>query len=545
MRQLLPISMPQWYRGFDPIQVPFEEAQPGQLPDILGMVANNAARAPNLGQGTGSGGGQGGGTGTGTGAGSNTGTGGGTGGWVPGSGTVPRDFGSGQIDWGTIAGVLGIPSVGWDTQDPTSDFPVRPGAAPAPYEIAGGTFGIEGDPEDWDQAKWEEWRLRNEEWRKWWEENRDTSQPGGGTGGSAPDPTGGGGGSTGQQPTDYAQWPGIGGIDIPPTRIPPSVGFEPDRDAIRGGIGAIGDLIEGGGFGGGIPQLMPGDLPLPGGQTPVGAGGGQLGGWLARFNALGDIANYKEDPRGAFVGATTLVNPLVGALAGGYLALTDVLNNKNSSGRQDARDYYNEVGAAYFDQLLPSFWTEGLGRNPDWIYGNRQGTGQSDAEWLQGFQSWLGSDEGVGGRAETPFQNFGKMSPQEAGPAIAEALWRYMQINPIESGMGPGDFAPQAQLDRLYGTQDQSHWYDLNSFAPIAHGGYGQNFEGLGLAMETIPNRLAAARGIESDPAWSSWASEFSQLRPNVALPQAGSYVDPQLAAYWDWIEQNRQRMGG
>jgi hypothetical protein len=303
-----------------------------------------------------------------------------------------------------------------------------------------------------------------------------------------------------------------------------------------GGILGLGDLISGGGFGGaigqGIPQIMPGDLPIPGGQATRGLG--DFGGTLARIGAVGDILNLRDDPRGAFNGVATLANPAVGALAGGYLALADVLNNMNASARQEARDYYNQVGAAYVDQILPQFWAE-MGRNSDWIYGPRMGTGQSDADFVRGWQGWLASS-GVGGRPETPFQNFGKLSPEQAAPAITQSLYDYLATldTPLERGMGPGDFAPKVQLDRLYGTQDQSRYYDLNSLG----------FDGLELAMSTLPNRIDAAWGLANDPSWQQWAAEFSQLRPDVPLPQANSYIDPRLVDYWGWVESNRRNMG-
>jgi hypothetical protein len=497
------------------------------------MVSANAARAPDLGWGKGSGDGQGDGEGSGTGPGTVAGTGGGsgtgsgagsgagTGGWTPGAGPVPRNPSTGQIDWGAIAGIFNLPSVGWDPQDPTSDFPVRPGSPPPPYEIAGGTYGLDGNPDDWDQAKWEEWGRRRDEFNRWFEANRDPSQTGGGIGVSAPDSGGGGsggGGSTGETPPEPPLFPGWG-IDIPAIPLPPGPSdFDPDYAAILGGVFALPDLISGGGFGGaigqGIPQIMPGDLPIPGGGSSTGTLGG-----LSNIASLLALANVRDNPQGAMVGGANLLG--AGPLApifGGALATINLIDAKGGRARQSERSAQNVAGQQYADQILSRFWTDYLGRTPEWMWPGSStglvGTGSADQQFVNDWVRWLG-ETGVGGRPETPFQNFGAMG-SAAGPAIAQALQDYYtSLGEAAPRVGPGagEYAVQNWLTRKYGEDVYSPW---DPYAGVE----------FGFPIEPLPDastpagaaRLALLNGTMAtyDPEFDAWLRDFQRQRPDV-----------------------------
>jgi len=514
-----------WQDPFLPLVQPRQPGGPG-AGSGEGTGAGSGAGA-GVGVGVGAGGGAGAGAGAGTGVGGGVGTGGGGTG-LPGSG-------------GGSGGGYGFPwPVPWPSDSTTpgeggpgagAEYPVRPGAPPPPYPGPNDNYGMSPWPNGTlTDAEYNEAVRRADEWRKWYEANRLDAPPvdSGGLpvppGGSSPGGGGGGGGEN-QQPPE----PTYGfGIDIPGGVMPPGYGdITPDYGAILGGLNSLPDIIRG--STGNIPQLVPGDLPLPGSSGgTVGAG---FGDWLARARAVPDLINFKDDPEGAFYGALSLVNPAVGALGAGFMALSDVLNYGNS--REEEREYYNQIGASYYDQILSNVWTQGLGRDPDWIWTNRAGTGPEDDAFQQGWLNYLrqqrGADDG-----KTPFQLFGRMAPEDAGQAILDSLRAYagtLESLP-EYGPGEGTYAPRIKLDQLYGTQDNSRHYNLPSIG--VGGGPGQNFEGLELAFSTLPARAEAYRRMQADPRWLQWVDEFSALRPDVAIPEF-SYFTPELA---EWIDR-------
>jgi hypothetical protein len=544
MRGLAPLSSPAWYRGFDPIAVPWGEGDDSMrlgLPDILSF-ARQPQSPQGAGQGPGSGQGTGGGTSSGSAGGSASGgatsgsqTGGAsgppTGGgtlppvWQPG-GSLPLPRSStGDIDWGVIGGVLGWPAAGDSPTDPTSDFPVREGAPAAPYPgTPAGTFGVEGDPESWGDAEWQEWQRRRGEWQRWWEANRVGAADGGGLGGSSGGSTGsagggsGGGGGNGQPTTPPPPLPPTDwgfGIDIP------DAAFDPDVDAIVKGIGALPDII--GGSTGNIPQFMPGEV---GGAPAGGSAAGNFGNFIARLKAIPDILDFKEDPRGAFTGAITLANPAAGALAGGFLALSDWVNAGNSGARQDRRDELNERGRMIADPVMGAFWRE-LGRDPEWVLNARSGVGSEDAQFYGDWAGWLGSS-GVGGRPDTPFQNFGGMAPQDAYRAIGQSLVDYYGTLSPEAqqslrGLGSGEYAPRAFLQNNFG-------WDPEQPAPNL-GGWGANAGDLSgleyLFNEISPRMMGTQNALLTQPdEWTDWLAGFQGLRPNVAIPQPTTTLD-------------------
>jgi hypothetical protein len=456
MRLIQP-TLPQWYRGFDPIEVPWEEA-PGStgLPDIMALVNQNAERAKGL------------------------------------------QNPDGSWDWP------------WLPPDEEEEPPPDDEQGLPPLVIPG-QDEQEGPPPD----------------------------DGGGEGTVPEDPTGPyippegipGAGSGGYTDPTYTANPGY----IPPA--PPSIGFDPDWDAVWGGVGAVPDVIKSGS----IPQLMPGDLP---GGNVGGFDVGKFGGWLSTLENLKALANVGDNPRGAFTGAIGLVNPAAGALAAGLIAVSDILNNKGAGARQDERDYYNQIGQSYVSQILPQFWSEALGRDASWVLDPWSGTGQSDFDFLQGWRGWL-SSSGVGGREETPFQNFGKMDPFAAAQAIGSSLKDYYDsvgANAPGYGKGPGDFAPRAFLKQNYG------WDPL---APAPNtGGWGAHAGDLS-GLEYLFNNIAPLMHntqsalVRQDPRWVEWSNSFLQERPNVALPQASRTLEEleQNERFWQAIEYNR--MGG
>lgn len=436
---LLPLPSISPYRGFGRIEVPWEEPQPGQLPDIMQMVAANAQRAQD---------------------------------------SYQNADGTWDFPW-------------FDREDEPSDE--DPPYVPLPSP------GEEQPTEDPNDPP-------------------SNGAPGGGPIG--PPPT-----SEPEPPLDIPTpsgpdiWAGGGAFpDIAPpsgVQAPGSIGYDPSDDAgsVWDAVGALPDIFfptpdE-------IPMLVPGDVP---GLDKL----GDLGGWVNKINSLDAIANFKEEPRDAFFGAVSLWNPAVGAAGGGLFALADILNNKGSGAREDEREYYSDIGERYAEQILPLFWENALGRNSDWVLDPWKGTGQSDADLIAGWQDYLKT--GVGGRPETPYQNFGKLAPQDAGPAIANSLYDYLgtlDAQPV-MGAGPGDFAPAAYL------KDSIGWYpgmagatsiiQANNLRGMTDEEKMQGMQQYGFGgwqtklreVPEIPDLMTA------DPAFDEWLRSFQQERPDV-----------------------------
>jgi hypothetical protein len=468
---------------------------------------------------------------------------------------------------------------------------VRPGSPPPPYDI-NNRFGVTatGPNGTFTDEEYEEFVRRANEWGRWYSEYGTGELPlgvgvgvpteGSGTSSSDSSSGGGGGGSTGEQPTEYAQFPGLGGIDIPPYPLPPGPSdFEPDYAATLGGVFALPDLISGGGGGGStgetpptptdiwagggafpdvapfplppgpddfepdtdamlggaftlldlifgagfggfggaigqeIPRIMPGDLPLPDGGASSALGG------LNSIASLLALADVKDNPQGAMVGGANLLG--AGPLApmfGGALATINLIDAKGGRARQSERSALNVAGQNYVDQVLSRFWTDYLKRDPDWMWPGSpagfMGTGSADQQFVNDWVRWLG-ETGIGGRPETPFQNFGRLGTA-AGPAIAQALQDYYTLLGDAAprvGPGAGEYAVQNWLTRKYGEDVYSPW---DPYAGVE----------FGFPVEPLPDastpagaaRLALLNGTMGsyDPEFDAWLRDFQRQRPDV-----------------------------
>jgi hypothetical protein len=557
MRGLTPLSSPAWYRGFDPIAVPWGEGgdSMGALPDILSF-ARQPQSPQGAGQGPGSGQGAGGGTSSGSGLGSAQGR---VDSILRGygyTGTAPRDQG-GDYDWEAIIGIInaaGRQGAGRLPPEQPQGAPPPPTAPSAPtgwgqYQIIRELEAVaqaESDPAAKaalereigvlrgigtpDQAAIDDYNRQLAEYEAAVQAYENQFPPGwqdtgdGGAGGAGGSGGSGGGGGNGQPTTPPPPLPPTDwgfGIDIPDRAWdrPDSIDFKPDLTE----FGPIGGLI-GGGSTGNIPQFMPGET----GGTPNGGGGGGGGGgglsWIG--NAAGVVDGIKSDNPGEVLSSIVgFINPAAGAIMGAFNELLRIGQNKNPTAREQEREWYNEVGQEVAGQVLGNLWGDVLDRNPDWIFDPWKGAGQSDADFVSGWKDWL-STSGVGGRPETPFQNFGKLG--EAAPyAIGQSFVDYLNTLPqdrwLAQGEGGGEWAPGLYLQREYGFNPQ--------FGQLAPGGgdWG-SFSGLGQAGQNAYNAYTAVQS--GDPEWRAWLESFSAKRPGIALdfPQWRMY-QPQPAA--------------
>ena len=303
MRLIQP-TLPQWYRGFDPIEVPWEDPTGSTgLPDIMGIVGRNAERAQGM----------------------------------------QNPDGTWDFPWQQP-----------DEEEDDDNQGLPPPVIPSPEE--------ERPPPD--------------------------DNGGGGFNGPGMDGTD----EEPEIPTIDSGTIWAGGGAFPDVRpIPSDEGEERPVDwgAIGGAVGgAIGDPPREE-----IPQLVAG-----GGQAPKQIVINPMN-WLQRLNGLQAALDFKENPQAGIVGLATLANPLAGTVFGAGIALSNLLSNNLNA--PDWDEINKARGRAYLDAVFGDWWTNGLGRNPEWL-GNpeelgalpsRAGAGPDDYAYLPkmlfGLKNWL------------------------------------------------------------------------------------------------------------------------------------------------------------